>query len=289
MSHLPTQNEPVVPRDTYPVMRVTVEHFLRGVDVLSEVHDDMVSGLIFVTLWYGQTRGRSPIGVRELSRRLGLPYETVRRHVRALGRSGQCIEENGGLMVPADMMRSPQTTAMLRRSYVDGVRMLRDLTRIGAARFAVGSHRRLRAGRLSKEQMAIGMAGIALLLSGLRTLHEFAGGDLVKGLVFTAIWTANVKHVTNTPAAGERGVLRDDQRLPVSVLAISNALRLPYETVRRHADMLLKEGVCTRIGRKGLVVPATTHRHGANVGTMAAGYHTVMAFLAELRMAGIRV
>jgi hypothetical protein len=53
--------------------------------------------------------------------------------------------------------------------------------------------------------------------------------------------------------------------------------------------MLLKEGVCTRIGHKGLVVPATTHRQGANVGTMAAGYHTVMAFLAELRKAGIKV
>jgi DNA-binding transcriptional ArsR family regulator len=290
MSQSATQIEPAVPRDGYPVMRVAAEHFLRGVDVLSEVHDDLVSGLIFVTLWHGQKRrpGRSPVAVRELSRKLGLPYETVRRHARALVHSGHCIDAAGGLAIPAGMMRSRQTTAMLRRSYVDAVRMLRDLTRIGVARYNVGPERRPRSRRLTREQIAIGMAGIGLLLSGLKTLREYAGGDLVNGLVFTAIWTANVKHVTNTPAAIERRVLKDSQRLPVSILAISNALRLPYETVRRHADVLLKAGVCTRVGQKGLIVPASTHRQDPNVGIMASGYQTVMAFLAELRKAGVK-
>ena len=222
-----------MPRDTYPVMRVATEYFLRAVDILTEVHHDMVSSVIFVTLWYGQKqgRGRSPVGIRELSRKMGLPYETVRRHARKLVRGGQCIEEKGGLAIPPAMVRSPQAAAMLRRSYVNAVRMLRHLTRIEVARFNVGPDRRLRSGRLTREQTAIGMAGIGLLLTGLRTLHAFVG-DLVRGLVYTAIWTANVKHVTNTPAAGARGVLKDSQRLPVSVLAISNALRLPYETVR---------------------------------------------------------
>jgi hypothetical protein len=97
----------------------------------------------------------------------------------------------------------------------------------------------------------------------------------MKGLVFTAIWTANVKHVTNTPAAGDRGTLKDSQRLPVSALAISRSLRLPYETVRRHADALLKEGQCVRVGRKGLIVMASTHRR--HVPTSTATYHIVMA------------
>jgi DNA-binding transcriptional ArsR family regulator len=289
MSQLATQIEPIVPRDTYPAMRVAVEHFLRGVDVLSEMHQDMVSSLILLTLWRDQRLGRGPVGVRELARKLGLPYETVRRHARALVEDGQCVEEKGGLTVPVAMTRGPRTTAMLRKSYVNGARMLRDLTRIGVARFDAPSGRPLRSGRLTREQIAIGMAGIGLLLDGLKTLHEFSGGDFVKGLVFTGIWTANVKHVTNTPAASDRRVLDDSQRLPVSILAISNALRLPYETVRRHADMLLKEGQCVRVGRKGLVVPASTHRQGVNVGTMAAGYRTLMALLAELRNAGVKV
>jgi DNA-binding transcriptional ArsR family regulator len=289
MSQPATQIEPLVPRDTYPVMRVAAEYFLRAVDILPEVHNDMVSSVVFVTLWHGQVqgRGRPPVGIRELSRRMGLPYETVRRHARALVRGGQFIEEKGGLAIPPAMMRSRQTAAMLRRSYVNAVRMLRHLTRIEVARFDVGPDRRLRSGRLTREQTAIGMAGIGLLLTGLRTLQELLG-DLVKGLVYTAIWTANVKHVTNTPGAGDRGILKDSQRQPVSVLAISNALRLPYETVRRHANALQKEGYCARVGRKGLIAPALHHHQSRNVQTMVDGYHIVMAFLAELRRAGIK-
>jgi hypothetical protein len=120
-------------------------------------------------------------------------------------------------------------------------------------------------------------------------LREFAGGDFAKGLVFTAIWTANVKHVTNAPTAGGRGILNDSPRLPVSVLAISGALRLPYETVRRHTDALLREGQCVRVGRRGLVVMASTHRQRRNVAAAETSYRIIMAFLAELREAGVEV
>ena len=289
MSQSATQIEPFVPRDTYPVLRVTMEYFLRGVEVLSQLHDDVVASLVFMTLWHGQMQApdRAPVRIRELSRKLGMPYETVRRHARTLVQSGQCVEESGGLAVPAAVMRSPRAAAMLRRNYVNVVRVLRDLTRVGVARFSVGSDRPLRSGRLSKEQTVIGLVGTGLLLTGYRELRKFAGGDLMKGLIFTAIWTANVKHVTNTSAAGDRGILKDSQRLPVSALAISRSLRLPYETVRRHADALLKQGQCVRVGRKGLVVLARTHRR--NVPTSAAAYHIVMAFLAELRNAGVKV
>jgi hypothetical protein len=211
----------------------------------------------------------------------------VRRHARTLVQSGQCSEERGGLAVPAAVTRSPRAAAMLRRTYVNVVRILRDLSRIGVARFSPRSDRSLQSKRLTKEQTAIGIVGAGLLLTGYRELRKFAGGDLMKGLVFTAIWTANVKHVTNTAAAGDRDILQDSQRLPVSALAISRSLRLPYETVRRHADALLKEGQCVRVGRKGLVVMASTHRH--NVPTSAAAYQIVMAFLAELRNAGVNV
>jgi DNA-binding transcriptional ArsR family regulator len=289
MSQSATQIEPGVPGDAYPVLRVAVEYFLRGVEVLSEVHDDMASSLIFLTLWHGQMQATrpGPVSIRELSRRLGLPYETVRRHARALVRTGQCIEAKDGLAVPASGMRDPRTAAMLRKSYVSAARMLRDLSRIGVVRFTPGSDRPSRSGRLTREQTIIGVAAAGFMIVGFREIRAFAGGDFMKGLVFTAIWTANVKHVTNTPAASDRGILKDSQRLPVSVLAIANALRLPYETVRRHADTLLREGQCVRVGRKGLVVMAATHRR--NVATTANGYRLVMAFLAELRNAGIRV
>src|SRR5262249_20855611 len=136
-----------------------------------------------------------------------------------------------------------------------------------------------------KEQTAIAVAATGMLLAGLRALRGFWGGDLMKGVVFTAIWTANVKHVTNTSPAISRTVLDDSLRIPVSVMAISRSLRLPYETVRRHADALLRDGVCVRSGRGGLVVPASFHLR-VTAGS-AIGYRLVMDFLAELRRGGV--
>jgi len=259
MSQLATQIEPLIPRDTYPVLRVTVEYFLRGVEVLSRVHDDVVTSLVFMTLWHGQMQapGRAPVGVRELSRRLGMPYETVRRHARTLVQSGQCIEQKGGVAVPVAVMRSPRAVAMLRRTYVNVVRVLRDLSRIGVARFRVGSDRPLRSGRLSKEQTVIGIAGTGLLLTGYRELRKFAGGDLMKGLVFTAIWTANVKHVTNTPAAGDRDILKDSQRLPVSALRFPARFACPTRPSAATPTRCSRKGsACVSVARASWSWPA---------------------------------
>ena len=110
----------------------------------------------------------------------------------------------------------------------------------------------------------------------------------MKGLVYTAIWTANVKHVTNTGPAGLRAVQPDSDRRPVSVLAISRSLRLPYETIRRHADALLQEGICVRAGRHGLTVP-TSFIEATTTPGVALAYRIVLDFLAELRRAGVKV
>src|SRR5437868_617466 len=75
----------------------------------------------------------------------------------------------------------------------------------------------------------------------LRTLDSMAGladDDLIKALVYTAMWTTNVKHITHSIAKNQQfsgfdAVPPDEMRQPVSVMALSNALRIPYETVRR--------------------------------------------------------
>jgi hypothetical protein len=230
---------------------------------------------------------RKAIGVRELSRKIGMPYETVRRHARLLVRSGKCVDAGGGLAVPASVLKSRVVTTFMRSLYVNAVRLLVDLTRIGAAAFPSASRRPPSSGRLTKEQTAIAVAGLGLLLGGMRVMRDFWAGDLMKGLVYTAIWTANVKHVTNTSLATSSTVLADSQRQPVSVGAVSRSLRLPYETIRRHADALVREGTCVRAGRLGLLVPATTHvqtEPGA-----VAGFRLVLEFLAELRRGGVKV
>jgi hypothetical protein len=224
--------------------------------------------------------------VRELSRKVGMPYETVRRHAQVLVGSGKCTSGRSGLAVPASVLKSRAITTFTRSIYINTVRLLVDLRRIGVVAFPTAS-RPPSSGRLTKEQTVVAVAGLGLLLTGMRLMRDFWAGDLMKGLVYTAVWTANVKHVANTSLATSATVLADSERQPVSVGAVSRSLRLPYETVRRHADALIREGICVRAGRQGLVVLATTH-HQTESGAVA-GYHVVIEFLAELRRAGVEV
>ncbi len=233
------------------------------------------------------TPGRGPISIRDLSHKLAVPFETVRRHSELLVKSGQCVAEKGGLIVPGAVLRGQRMTELLRRIYVNAVRVLLDLTRIGVATFNDPSLRTVRSRGLTRNQTVIALAAVGTLLAGSRVMREFWKGDFSKGIVYTAVWTANIKHVTNSRPAGKKGILKDAQRLPVSALTLSHSLRLPYETVRRHADALVREGICERVGRRGLIVPERTHER------MTAGaaivYGLVVDFLAELRAAGVKV
>jgi predicted ArsR family transcriptional regulator len=273
-------------RDVYPVVRVTTEFFLRSFDILGQVHKDMINGLIVMALWHeALTKSqRKAMGVRELSRRLDLPYETVRRHVRQLKLSGACTVVDGGVSVSPG---SRPKTSMLRRIYLNAVRLLNDLTRIEVVDFRARVSRAARSRSLDKEQRTIAVAAIGLLITSMRELRAAFGDDLLKGVVFTAIRAANIKHYTNTSPSAHRSILPDVHRLPVSALAISQSLRLPYETVRRHADTLAKEGTCIRVGRRGLIVPESAFRHMA---AESIRVHQVMvAFVAELRATGVTV
>ncbi len=289
MSRFVPQNEPLeIPRDTYPMVRISSEFFLRGIDLLTRVQGDkLISGLIFMMVWHSHMRepGR-PVGVRELARRLDLPYETVRRHAMELVGAGQCAVTPEGIAVVPAVLRSGSNAEVVRKLYLNAERMLIDLTRAGLAKFQIPPGTPSRRGRLTREQMVIATAATGQLLAGVKILAAFWGGDVLRGLVYTAIWTANVKHVTNTAPAASQTVLSDDQRRPVSVLAIASSLRLPYETVRRHALGLEKDGICYRVGRQGLVVPAQAHRKLA-AGAVRA-QELITDLVAELRRAGLK-
>jgi DNA-binding transcriptional regulator YhcF (GntR family) len=284
------QSEPVViPPTTYPVVRISSEFFLRGIDLLTKVQGDkLIPGLIFMVVWHGhmlQPQDDS-VPVREIARRLHLPYETVRRHAMALVRAGQCTSTAGGIAVVPAVVRSRLMVDVLRRIYLNAERMLIDLTRAGLANYqalpaGVGNR-----GTLPPEQMVVATATTGRLLDGMRLLGDHWNGDVLRALVFTALWTANVKHVTNTAPAASQTVLPDELRKPVSVLAISDSLRLPYETVRRHVAALEKEGICHRVGRQGWIVPGATHRKFASRAVRT--HDLLVSLLADLRRAGLK-
>lgn len=282
---------PAAQRHLRPVARVANEYYLRGFDSLTRLQEDMVDGAIFLSLVHGQLIAphRKAIGVRELSRKVGMPYETVRRHAQGLVRSGTCTSGTGGLAVPPSVLKSRPIATFMRTTYVNAVRLLVDLTRVGVVAFPSASRRPPSSGRLTTEQAVIAVAGLGLMLEGMQAVRDFWGGDLMKGMVFTGIWTANVKHVANSALATSVTVLADSDRQPVSVGAVSRSLRLPYETVRRHADVLVREGLCVRAGRQGLLVPASMHDSEAGERGTFIAYRLVSEFLGELRRGGVAV
>ncbi|HQS17221.1 hypothetical protein [Reyranella sp.] len=275
--------------EVYTIGRISTEFFLRGFEVIGQVHDDILGGMILMTMLgeaLGNAGAPAAIGIRELARRLDIPFETVRRQVHKLVRSRACRAEDGGICLAPSFRRSTRTNAMLRKIHLEAVRMLDGLRRIRIGHYKPpGSSATSRT--LSKEQAVVVAASIRLLLAALKALRGFFKGDLMSGLVFTAIRAANTKHITNTAPGANKDLLPDADRRPVSMMAISNSMRLPYETVRRHAAKLIRQGMCRRAGRDGLVVPTATLRGMTfEAGTVV---QLVFDFMQELRTSGMRV
>jgi hypothetical protein len=95
------------------------------------------------------------------------------------------------------------------------------------------------------------------LLRSLKLIGELAEGELLTGLVNLALVQANVGHLDPTGGAYDslESVPPDQVRRPVSVLALSASLGLPYETTRRHVAKMVETGECLRV-KGGVVVPA---------------------------------
>ena len=282
--------KPALHPDVYPIGRVSTEFFLRGFEVVGQVDDDVLSGMIVITLWCDtlvETGKTNPIGIRELSRRLDFPFATVRRHIRELVRKGACLADKDGVILAAPMRRSARMNAMLRKLYLEAVRMLGELARIKVGSYKPSRSPSYASRHMSKEFMVIAVAAIRVLLAALKVLRGSFGGDLMTGLVFTAIRAANVKHITNKAPAAIRDILPDADRQPVSMMAISNSMRLPYETIRRHTQKLIKQGKCIRVGRDGLIAPGSAfHKMTAEANMVR---QLVLGFLAELRAGGVKV
>lgn len=290
MGRSPATTKAALLPDAHPIGRISAEFFLRCFEVFGLLHGDIASGMIIMALWHDaltQTDARERMGIRELSRRLDLPFETVRRHVHKLVRSGICLAADDGIALAPAVRRSARATAMLRKIHVEAVRLLDGLRRLEVVNYKPRRSSRPASRRLDEEQTAIVIAAINVLLTAMKVLSGFFDGDLVCGLVFTAIRTANIKHITNATPSANPNVLPDSERRPVSMMAISNSMRLPYETVRRHAGKLVKQGKCVRVDRGGLIVPASAfHRMIVEANAVL---ELVSGFLAELRAAGVKL
>jgi len=274
---------------TYPVVRVSSEYFMRSIDLLADVQPgNLVASLIFVTLWAEQltTRRYKAIPIRELARRLGVPYETARRNAALLVHQNLCAATEHGLVVPGAVLRRPRYRRVVRLMHANIMRLLAELARIGVLKGAIELRHAVRRSELGRRQTAFARAGIRSWLRGITNAADGVGGDILRGFVVAAIWTANVKHFTTTSTGGPAAMLRDDDRRPVTVMAIANSLRLPYETVRRYINDLVAEDICRRIGREGVIVTTAYIYTIQSISLKTVGL--VADLVADLRRAGLR-
>ena len=120
--------------------------------------------------------------------------------------------------------------------------------------------------------VAVRLAG-EFFVRGVEIVARAHGGDLLRGIIFTAIAVANGEAA---PATGGGG-----QRRPVSVMSIAHSIGVPYETTRRYVNMLVADDMCVRDGRRGVFIP----EHALLTPEMEAAYRESYASFNRLATA----
>jgi len=306
------------PANIRAILRVGNDYFLRTLDRLAVMHDkDLISAVIFTAIWTanvkhitysdanGEFRGiddippdgyRRPVSVLALSSSLRIPYETVRRHVQALLARGLCVRTGGkGVVVPAAVLDRPLYRQAIAGEVPNFLQFLQELKRSG---FDFAPYRRRHAGtlplpaqgNLPENVRALVRVALELIMRGIDVLGHVHGDDLLKGFVFTAIWTANVRHITASANNLKYGALTelppDEMRRPVSIKALADALRMPYETVRRHATNLVREGIAIRTNDKGLIIPSAQMEAPEKYEGIRMSHAHITRMVADLHRAG---
>lgn len=219
---------------------------------------------------------RRPVSVNAIAVSLGLPFETVRRRVNKMLRTGFCRAVDGGVIVPSSMLATPlyvtgafQSYERLRAFYYQ-LRDFRLLDRLpeptvelSANNFPVRTVSRL-------------VGAYVLRVIETMGLH----GDIIDGMVLLEIFRSNVEALPQD----RPGIMTDDERRPVSVNAAAARLGLPSETVRRRVADLIERGVVERV-RGGVIVPTrilSDPRLAAALSANAMNLHRLVTSLARL-------
>jgi hypothetical protein len=135
-------------------VRLSTEYLLRSVRLMVDfVGGDLVTAVVFLAIVSANAshlnadgpdgpqhadladlppdEARKPVSVLALAGSLGLPYETTRRHVAKLLKSGQCMRVPGGLIVPGRVLFSDGHSEILRANMTNLRRLFRALIKGG--------------------------------------------------------------------------------------------------------------------------------------------------------------
>ena len=117
------------------------------------------------------------------------------------------------------------------------------------------------------------------------------GRDVIDGLLLAAISQANVAQITRSPELQRTYATLDtpppdELRRPVSISAIANSLRIPFETARRRIAALTELGVIQTTTR-GLIIPSAPLNSPFYRMVAEANYALVRTLYFRLRAIGL--
>lgn len=188
---------------------------------------------------------RRPVSINAIAESLGLPFETVRRHVRQYVARGACAVTPQGVYVPGEVIGSPVFAAMQKVRYTRVLRFHADL-------LAVGAVEPLPFTPPPADDPRAPVHAVGRLLSDyfFRSLGSLKGQvrDPLSGLILLQILQMGSEHIPLQQHAGvlREGRISDDLRARVRAAQVARRLRTPYETTRRHIGWLVEDGLCHR-------------------------------------------
>lgn len=117
------------------------------------------------------------------------------------------------------------------------------------------------------------------------------GMSVLDTLLINGVLEANLAPMNRDPELQESYARLDspppdDLRRPVSINALAGSLRLPFETVRRHVNKLVRDGALVA-GPQGVYVPVEAVVAPSFVGAVRVRYERVVRFYDDLRAAGV--
>lgn len=230
---------------------------------------------------------RRPISINAIAGSLGMPFETVRRHVRRLVESGACEVLPEGVRLTEAQLRSSPHRRALERTYEHTCAFYERLKRAGCLPPAAAQ--RFDAAPLRTGAPPLRIVARAVSQYLLRMMEVLLPGfpSAASGFVLLAVFRANTRDIPDDlrgeDAFTPEAFLSDTLRRPARISEVADPLGLAYETVRRHIAALVEAGRIRRV-EGGYIVPVETLMHPQVIAAFSGNLgnlNRMMTMLAE--------
>lgn len=188
---------------------------------------------------------RRPVSMSGVAASLGLPFETVRRHLNRLAAAGECVIGPKGVVVPTARLASPDYVQLGVAQYERTRALYRDIKALGILDSVAPPGAADADPPLASDAPPVRICTRLLSEYYLRVIELLMRrvGDPVSGLIVVGLARANMSGFTpEQRAAGH--ILPEAVRKPVRRTALAEQLGLPAETVRRRLIDLEQRGYC---------------------------------------------